>query len=138
MADVCVCVRGEQEKNGSYFKSKFNPTIQPSNLKFNYLRNECEKFQLKTQILGWMVGWLDSLTTFRYQNGPSIQTHTASAARASAVTTSAARATAHYVQRMKGGRFRRGGCVCVCQGMSKKRMDNISIQNLIQPSNHPT
>jgi len=30
----------EQEKNGSYFKSKFNPTIHPSNLKFNYLRKK--------------------------------------------------------------------------------------------------
>jgi hypothetical protein len=57
VADVCVCVRGEQEKNGSFFiQYLINPTIQPSNLKFNYLRNECEKFQLKTQILGWMVG----------------------------------------------------------------------------------
>ena len=52
---------GEQEKNGSYFKSKFNPTIHPSNLKFNYLRKKCEKLQLKTQILGWMVGCLDWL-----------------------------------------------------------------------------
>ena len=75
-----------------------------------------------------------------------IQTHTASAARASAIRASAVRASAAtasavrasadtttadtaiapYVQRMKGGRFRRGGCVCVCQGMSKKRMDHFS------------
>ena len=62
---------------------------------------------------------------------------TASAVRASADTTTADTAIAPYVQRMKGGRFRRGGCVCV-SGVSKKRMDHISNQSLIQPSNHPT
>ena len=83
-----------------------------------------------------------------------IQTHTASADRASAIRASAARvsaikasavrvsadtttadiAIAPYVQRMKGGRFRRGGCVCVCQGMSKKRMKS-KFNPTIHPSN---
>jgi hypothetical protein len=53
-----------------------------------------------------------------------------SAARASASTASAVRAAAHYVPRMKGGRFRRGRCACVCQGMGKK-------ENEIQ-SNQPS
>ena len=54
------CVSGdEQENNGSYFKSKFNPTIQPSNLNFNYLRKRIQKIpaqKLKFRLDGWMVG----------------------------------------------------------------------------------
>ena len=41
----------------SDFNLKFNPTIQPTNQKFNYLRMKIQK--IPTQKLKFWVGWLD-------------------------------------------------------------------------------
>ena len=62
-----------QEKNGSYFKSRFNPTIHPSNLKFNYLRIKMQKFQLKNSNLGWMVGWLEKDSSIDTREPPVLE-----------------------------------------------------------------
>ena len=98
------------------------------------------------------IGWIK----FKLQNGLSIQTHTASAVRASAVrasavtttadtasavrasadTTTATTATAHYVQRMKGGRFRRGGCVCVSGDEQEK--NGLHFKSKFNPTIHPS
>jgi len=49
----------QEEKRRFQFKSKFNPTIQPSNLKFNYLRKKMRKIPAQNSLFrldGWMVG----------------------------------------------------------------------------------
>ena len=98
--------------------------------------------QLQIHILTYfkMIGWIGWI-------GKKAQCHTASAARASAarvtaaITTaaraSAATAAAHYVQRMKGGRFRRGGCVCVSGDEQEKNGSYFKsmFNPTIQPSN---
>ena len=79
-----------------------------------------------SDILKWLVGLVGLVPIFRYiktgypfRHTPRAQTPRAQSERAQPRRPHPQRP--HIMsQRMKGGRFRRGRCASVCQGMSKK------------------